>query len=108
MTHSRQPKKADPIFAAIERVRRAELACDAENSPLSAGQRFWRARSAFVRTIPTTPAGVSAFVSYLREAQTRMCSAAPYIDETEDAEAFAATLVAAVNVVLGPQPRAGT
>ena len=105
MKRTRQPKKADPIFAAIERVRRAELACDAEGA--YNGSRtgaFWKARSAFVRTVPTTPAGVAAFASYLHEAQTRMCHANPYLDEVDDAEAFAATLVAAVNLVLGSQP----
>jgi hypothetical protein len=110
---SRRPKKADPIFAIIKRLRRAELAVDAagdDQSPAydpgnqDLGDKFQRALSAFVRTIPTTPAGVAAFASYLHEAQTRMCHANPYIDEVNDAEAFAATLNLAVSRALGFQP----
>jgi hypothetical protein len=105
-THTAKPEptNADPIFAAIERVRRAELGCEGEHAPLSAGPRFWRARSAFVRTVPTTRAGVAAFVSYLHEAQVRTCGAAPYLDCTEDAEAYAATLNQVVSRALGFEP----
>lgn len=106
MTRSQhQSKKADPIFAAIKRVRRAEIACDAEGT-YNAGRTdaFLKARSAFVRTLPTTPAGVAAFASYLHEAQTRMCNANPYLELVEDAEAFAATLDLAVSRTLGLQP----
>jgi hypothetical protein len=101
----------DPIFPVIERVRRAELACDSidvdtasEGSCAAAAADFWQARSAFARTVPTTPAGVAAFASYLHEAQTRMCNANPYLEDVEDAEAFAATLDVAVSRAFGFQP----
>lgn len=114
MTRSpRRPKKADPIFAIIKRLRRAELAVDAagdDTSPLydpgnkEVGAKFEKARQAFVTTVPTTPAGVAAFASYLHEAQTRMCHANPYLDRVDDAEAFAATLNLAVSRALGFEP----
>jgi hypothetical protein len=35
MTRTRQPKKADPIFAVIKRLRRAELAIDAAGDAIN-------------------------------------------------------------------------
>jgi hypothetical protein len=113
MKRTRRPKKAGPIFAAIKRLRRAELAVDAAGDdqfpkydPFNekVGDKFERARRAFVRTAPTTPDGVAAFASYLHEAQTRMCHANPYLDCVDDAEAFAATLNMAVSRALGFEP----
>jgi hypothetical protein len=114
MKHSpRRPKKADPIFAVIERLRRAELALDAtgddqspsynpgNNKPL---HKKWRkALWAFVTMVPTSSQGLVAFSSYLNEAQKRMCGAAPYLD-TGNAEAFAETLDKAVQLFVG-RPR---
>jgi hypothetical protein len=113
MTRTRHPKKADPIFAVIKRLRRAELAIDAAGDdqspkydPLNekVQDEFYAARQAFVTTVPTTPAGVASFASYLHEAQTRMCHANPYLDCVDDAEAFAATLNLAVSRALGFEP----
>lgn len=111
-----QRKKPDPIFAAIRRVRRAELACDllGDDTKLLSKKRqrelkphaddFFAARTAFVGTLPTTPAGVAAFASYLHEAQVRMCRANPYLDNANDAETYVETLDIAVSCALGFRP----
>jgi hypothetical protein len=102
----------DPTFAAIERCRRADLACDALDHTVAVVDEteivheFWNARSTFAKTVPTTPAGLVAFASYVNEAQKKICSADfsfPYFDRAADAEAFAATLDTAVrNIVAAP------
>lgn len=99
--HSNKNSRPDPIFAAIERSRRAEIACDAGEGPAA---EAWASASALADTMPTTKAGLAALVSYLHEAQVGMCNAAPFFGEAEDALAFAANLSAAVNRELGFEP----
>ena len=69
MTRTRHPKKADPIFAVIKRLRRAELAIDAAGDdqspkydPLNekVQDEFYAARQAFVTTVPTTKPAATA------------------------------------------------
>jgi hypothetical protein len=106
------PAEPDPIFVAIERARRAEAAIDALDESVSAdatiapADECWAACSALARTVPTTPAGLAALTSFLREAEASLCGAGPYFDRAHDAQAFAISLDTAVRGMTGLKPLA--
>ncbi len=64
-------QSADPIFAAIDRHRRAGAECDAVphgvDIPDELGDRLVNALRAVMRTRPTTPAGLAALTAWTRE-----------------------------------------
>jgi hypothetical protein len=59
----------DPIFAAIDAFRRADAAVVAVNGdiPDELGDQCHEAYLAVVRTRPTTPAGLAALTTWVRE-----------------------------------------
>jgi hypothetical protein len=60
---------ADPIFAAIEACRQADAACLAVDGdiPDEIGQRWSDAEKIVMRTRPTTPSGLAALTTWVRE-----------------------------------------
>jgi hypothetical protein len=88
----------DPIFAAIERSRSAELAYDAEESPPEAvAQEAVKSAKALAHTMPTTRAGLAALASYFQQSRSqRDC---PFFDDIQDTEAFATNLCVAVRAL---------
>jgi hypothetical protein len=60
---------ADPIFAAIEACRHANAACIAVDGdiPDEIGQRWSDAEKTVMGTRPTTPSGLAALTSWVRE-----------------------------------------
>jgi hypothetical protein len=88
---------SDPIFKAIENVKASEQALRAlgEDEPHAEAIGVMRAaRSVLARTVPTTPAGLTALTAFLVMASDD--GMVPYFDEEPDAQAFAGSLHAAI------------
>jgi hypothetical protein len=85
--------KPDPIFAALERCRRMEAACD----EAAAAQQHWNddiaeeaeealaARMALAQTVPTTWAGLAALISFASE-HTAARDGEFYFEDSEAAQ----------------------
>jgi hypothetical protein len=103
----------DPIFAAIEKYRKADIACDAlfpkkdEGGPYkrtpartAAVKRVRACRAALAKTSPTTYAGLTAVMDYCVQGRER---GNPFFDGDEETEAFLRSLARAVKRSLDPR-----
>jgi hypothetical protein len=104
--------ETDPVFAAIERCRIAETANLLEPSPPAADDQD-PAREALARTVPTTPTGLAALITFVREQTAALeefyfCDADNF-DERLNGEQFAflSSLNKAVRGMAGLKPWGG-
>jgi hypothetical protein len=101
----------DPIYTAIDRARKAEAFFyeldDRDDRLSAAGASANAACTALARTVPTTPDGLAALTSFVREAQARKHGGFAYFCEQDDFEAFAKSLDQAVRGMAGLNPWEG-
>jgi hypothetical protein len=88
--------QSDPIFAAIERYKRAEAEClripDEDEARLdSAGEKSRRARCYLAKTAPTTLKGLAAFALFLDQQSSTVLKTA-FFDNNREHLAFYANL----------------
>lgn len=99
---------SDPVLAAIERLRRVAGTIDAlaldVDVPDDLGQEHIAAKSALVRTVPTTPAGLAALTEWLRETGNECAGHSTFLN-SEDQAAVYRSIDTAVRGMSGLAPR---
>src|SRR5262249_5695714 len=92
----------DPIYAAIERSRKAERALDSLGENATNGERTTAideatdARWDLASTVATTPAGLTALTAFICEEEKDLGEAGPFFD-SDQSKVFAESLNRAVS-----------
>src|SRR5262249_25287415 len=102
----------DPIYAAIERSRKAERALDSLGENATNGERTTAideatdARWDLASTVATTPAGLTALTAFICEEEKDLGEAGPFFD-SDESKVFAESLNQAVAGMAGLKPWEG-